>query len=72
MRGYRNGHYRYLLLRCYVIATHGRNEMKLWDATLPAGEFFQVYAENEKEARKMARFYLGVEKLPKGTEIVSG
>ena len=75
MRGYRNGHYRYFLLCRNTTHAHGHNQqeviMKVWNVILPEGELFQVYGDNEKHARIAARFYLGVEKLPKGTEVVS-
>lgn len=44
--------------------------MKMWIAYPDHGMSIEIYADNEKEARKMVRFYLGVEKLPKGTKVV--
>lgn len=42
--------------------------MKLYMVYPPNGYAFEVHAYNEMAAREQARFYLGVEKLPKGTE----
>ncbi len=43
--------------------------MKTWNIYPPNGYGFEVHAYNEMQAREQARFYLGVQKLPKGTEV---
>jgi hypothetical protein len=43
--------------------------MKTWTIYPPNGYSFDVHAYNEMAAREQARFYLGVQKLPKGTEV---
>ena len=42
--------------------------MKTYLVYPPNGYSFEVHAYNEMAARAQARFYLGVEKLPKVTE----
>lgn len=44
-------------------------QMKTWSIYPANGYGFEVHAYNEMQAREQARFYLGVEKLPKGTEV---
>ncbi len=45
------------------------NRLSVWTIAPPAGYAFEVHAYNEMQAREQARFYLGVQKLPKGTEV---
>jgi hypothetical protein len=40
-----------------------------WTIYPPNSYSFEVHAYNEMQAREQARFYLGVQKLPKGTEV---
>lgn len=47
--------------------TYGE-QMKTYMVYPPNSYAFEVHAYNEMAAREQARFYLGVEKLPKGTE----
>ena len=54
----------------YLLFSSGReHEMKTWTIYPPNGYSFDVHAYNEMAAREQARFYLGVQKLPKGTEV---
>lgn len=44
--------------------------IRYWDVTLANGEGFTVRGKNISEARRNARWYLNVQRLPKGTKIV--
>lgn len=44
--------------------------MRVWEIYPPAGYGFEVHAYNEMQAREQARFFLGVDKLPKGTVVI--
>lgn len=71
--GTHNGYPRYLLLCSHATTTHGNNKQKMiYYICPPNGETFEVLANNEKEARLAARFYMGMQKLPKGTYVVKG
>ena len=54
----------------YLLLSNGwEHEMKTWNIYPPNTYGFEVHAYNEMAAREQARFYLGVQKLPKGTEV---
>lgn len=56
----------------HLLFSSGReHEMRLhtWTIYPPNSYSFEVHAYNEMQAREQARFYLGVQKLPKGTEV---
>jgi hypothetical protein len=52
----------------YRIRTTSGKQMKTYMVYPPNGYGFEVHAYNEMAAREQARFYMGVRKLPKGTE----